>query len=95
MNVQKCKKFIKKALTDICNASLETGIFPDGFKPVKVKPLHKKGDKKEIQNSRTIFLLSVFSKILKKKKVMYTTLIVFVAKHNIVTEAQNGFKEGK
>jgi hypothetical protein len=56
-----------------------------------VKPLHKKGDKSDIQNYRPISLLSVSSKIL--EKLMYNSLISFVARNNILTEAQNGFKE--
>jgi hypothetical protein len=36
--VKKCVQFIKRPLTDICNASFETGIFPDRLKIAIVKP---------------------------------------------------------
>ena len=42
--------FISKPLTYICNRSLETGIFPDRCKFVTVRPIYKKGDKKDITN---------------------------------------------
>lgn len=58
-----------------------------------VKPLHKNGDTENIQNCRPKSLLSVFSKIL--GKLMYARLIVFITKSNILTEAENGFREGK
>jgi hypothetical protein len=38
--VKKCMKSIKKHLTNICNASLESGIFPDRLNLVTVIPLH-------------------------------------------------------
>jgi hypothetical protein len=52
------------ALADIYNASLKSGIFPGKLKIANLKPLHKKGDRNNIQNCRPISLLSVFSKIL-------------------------------
>jgi predicted outer membrane repeat protein len=84
--VKQCIQFIKKPLVNIYNASLESGIFPDQLKIARVKPLHKKGDTKNIQNYRPISLLSVFSKILEK-------LIAFVVRNGILTDAQNGFRK--
>jgi hypothetical protein len=50
----------KKPLAHICNASLEFGSFPDRFKIAKVKPIHKKRDKRDMQNYRPISLLCAF-----------------------------------
>jgi hypothetical protein len=61
--VKNCVHFIKKPLTDICNASFEIGNFPDRLRIAIVKPLHKKGDLGDIQNYRLVSPLSVFSKI--------------------------------
>ena len=60
--VKKCVQFIKKPLTDICNASFVLGTFPDRLKIAIIKPLHKKGNTEEVQNYRPISLLSVFQK---------------------------------
>jgi hypothetical protein len=70
-----------------------SGVFPDLFKVARVKPLHKKGDTYNIQNYRPISILLVFSKIL--EKIMYSRLIRFLNKHNIITKVQNGFTEQK
>jgi hypothetical protein len=40
--VKQCIKLLKKALANIYNASLESGIFPDQLKIAKVVPLYKK-----------------------------------------------------
>ena len=50
--VKQCVHVIKKPLTHIYNTSFMTGVFPDNWKLVKVKPLHKKGDKQNIRNYR-------------------------------------------
>jgi hypothetical protein len=76
-------------LAHIYNASLEAGIFPERFKIAKVKPLHKKRDKKEMKNYRPISLLCVFSKILEKLR--YNRLLSFVTR-NTITEVQHGFR---
>jgi hypothetical protein len=52
-----------------------------------------KGDLGDIQNYRSISLLSVFSKIL--EKLMYIRLMTFINKNNILNDAQNGFRKGK
>jgi hypothetical protein len=64
--VEKCLKFIKKPLTDICNAGMDLGIFPDRINFVIIKHLHKKGDAEYIQNYRPISLVSDFSRILER-----------------------------
>jgi hypothetical protein len=64
--VNKCTGAIKKLLAHIWNASLESGAFPDILKIAKVKLLHKKGDKSNMQNYRPISRLCDFSKILEK-----------------------------
>jgi histidyl-tRNA synthetase len=55
--------------------------------------LYKKGDVYSIQIYRPISILTIFSKIL--EKLMYSRLIIFLNKRNIVTEVQNGFRKMK
>lgn len=43
--VKQCIQLLKKPLTAIYNAFLESGIFPDELKLVKVIPVPQKGDK--------------------------------------------------
>jgi hypothetical protein len=86
-------QFIKKPLSDICNASFASGVFPEKLKIGIIKPLHKKGNTEEAQNYRPISLLSVFSKI--EEKLMCSRLKAFITKNNILNNAQYGFPEGK
>jgi hypothetical protein len=44
--VKKCVQFIQRPQTDICNASFETGIFPDRLKIAIVKLYIRKGIQK-------------------------------------------------
>ena len=55
--------------------------------------MYKKRDFYSIQNNRAILILPTFSKILEKS--MHSRLTIFLNKHNIVTEVQNGFREQK
>jgi len=55
--------------------------------------LYKKRDIYSIQNNRAILILPIFSKILEKS--MHSRVTIFLNKHNIVTEVQNGFREQK
>ena len=81
---------LKKPLTNIYNASLESKIFPDQLKIAKVVSVHKRGDKKDIQNYRPIALLSVFSKLL--EKLVYNRLGAFIKGNGVLSEAQHGFR---
>jgi hypothetical protein len=51
-------------------------VFPETFKTAKVKPLHKKWDKRDMENYRPISLLCTFPKIL--EKLMYNRLLFFL-----------------
>jgi hypothetical protein len=46
--VKQCIQLLKKPLTNIYNASLESGIFPDQLKIARDSLLHQKGDKNYI-----------------------------------------------
>lgn len=88
--VKQCIDYLKKPLTDIYNSSLGLGIFPKQLKIAKVTPVHKKGNKRDINNYRPIASLSVFSKVL--EKLVYNRMIAFIESNGIITEAQHGFR---
>jgi len=82
---------IVSPLLDICNKSLQQGIFPDKMKIAKVIPIYKAGDKSCYSNYRPISLLPQFSKILEK---LYTNrLDNFLSKHEIISTSQYGFQK--
>lgn len=80
-------------LTYIINRCLVNGIFPDILKQTIIKPIFKKGDRTSMNNYRPVALISIFSKIF--EKVIYTRLLTFFEKKNIIVEEQNGFRKGK
>jgi hypothetical protein len=73
--------------------SLNSGVFPDVWKRVKVKPLYKKGDTYDMQNYRPISIIPAFAKLL--ERLMYNRIISFLNENKIFSEAQNGFRKGK
>jgi len=57
-----------------------------------IKPLYKKGNKKDVCNYRPIALLTSFSKIL--EKVIQIRLLDHLHKNNIISKGQYGFRIG-
>jgi hypothetical protein len=64
--IRQCAENLNYVLSFIVNQSFEQGIFPEILKTAVIKPLFKKGCKKDINNYRPINLLSVFSKIFER-----------------------------
>lgn len=80
-------------LTYLINLSFSEGVFPDKLKLSVVKPIHKKGDIHTMDNYRPISIIPVLSKIF--EKLMYSRIILFLNKFNILATQQNGFQKGK
>lgn len=79
-------------LLHIFNLSLEHGVFPNKLKTAKVIPLFKGGDAKLMSNYRPISLLSPFGKLL--ERLMYSRVIIFLNKYNVLYDYQFGFHKG-
>ena len=79
-------------LTFLFNKSLEQGIFPNALKITKIVPIHKGDSMFVMSNYRPISLLPIFSKIL--EKLMYSRVMSFIQKSNILYENQFGFQKG-
>ena len=63
--------FLRSPLSYICNKSILSGTSPTRLKYAVVKPLLKKGDRKDVANYRPSSLLTSFFEVFKKK--VYTT----------------------
>ena len=79
-------KLLKIALPAIINPLCKlinhyfiTGIFPDAVKITKVIPILKAGSTQDVNNYRSISLLSIFSKII--EKLMHMRLYSFLEQH--------------
>ena len=64
--VKICGPSIYKPLEIIFNECLKTGVFPSEWKLGNIVPVHKKGDKRMLQNYRPVSLLSICGKILER-----------------------------
>ena len=57
---------IAPSLTQLLNLSLSCGSLPDDWKLANIIPIHKKGEKQNVENYRPISLLSIVSKVLER-----------------------------
>jgi len=74
-------------------ASFNSRIFQHKMKTAKVRSLFKQGIDKMLKITDQYPFYCFFPKTL--KKLLYQRLISFVNKHNILSEAQNGFRKMK
>ena len=79
--------YIISPLTYICNAILNSGIFPDRLKYAIIKPILKKGDDQEIMSYRQISLLTSLSKV--TEKLIYARLFDHINTNCILVNEQN------
>jgi hypothetical protein len=91
--IKECIQNIKKPLSFIFNESINKGSFPNLMKIAEVRPVYRKGDRRDISNYRPISVLPIFSKSL--EKIMYNRLLSLVEKYNILAEGLNGFRGNK
>ena len=90
-------KFLKEGasmlvvpITQICNLSISSSVFPDKCKHAKLKPLFKKGSTTEPKNYRPISLLPLISKII--EKTIHHQVQIFLEKYKILYKYQSGFR---
>lgn len=83
---------LAEILEILINLTFETGIFPSSLKKVKVIPVFKnKGSNQDVTNYRPISLLSNVDKIF--EKLVYSRLISYLERHNILSDRQFGFRK--
>nr|CAI5851011.1 unnamed protein product [Callosobruchus analis] len=82
---------VAKPLNHLINTIFITGKVPYQFKVAVVTPVHRKGDKKNINNYRPISVISVLAKVF--EKVLKNRLNKFLTLHNVISEKQFGFRE--
>lgn len=88
--IKKISNFISKPLSTIFNLCITQGVFPEQLKCAIVIPLHKSGDKSDLNNYRPISLLSTLAKIF--EKCIKKRLDNYLQKYMILSEFQFGFR---
>ena len=81
---------LAKPVTEICNLSIKSKIFPDPCKLAKLKPIFKKGSRMDPSNYRPISLLPLISKIF--EKIVHDQMIDYLAQYNILYKYQSCFR---
>ena len=84
------KDVICPYLEVLFNKCINEGVFPDAFKTAEVIPLHKGGDKFDLNNFRPISLLPAIGKLF--EKLLATRIIKFFTKHDLFSSDQFGFR---
>ena len=90
--LKQLNNLISPIISKLVNESFKTGIYPDCLKLAKVIPIYKGGKKSCAGNYRPISLLSIINKII--EKIIYSRLISFLDKYNIINQNQFGFRQG-
>ncbi|XP_063531092.1 uncharacterized protein LOC134742088 [Cydia strobilella] len=84
--------WICQPIAHIINLSFDQAVFPEQLKLSVVKPLFKKGDRKDPNNYRPITIVPVISKII--EKAMCERLTGFLEKNGLLQAEQYGFRRG-
>ena len=74
------------------NQSITNGKFPSKLKTANITPIHKSGNKNDVNNYRPISTLSIFSKIF--ETLMKRKLMSYLDKNKILSKSQYGFRAG-
>ena len=82
-----CESSIVRPLTIIFKNCLESGYFPNNWKKSNVVPIHKKGDKKLLQNCRSVSLLPICGKIF--DRIIF--IFKYLEKNSLLCPNQSGF----
>ena len=82
---------IAPLLSTIFNLIIQTGIYPDSLKIVRVRPIFKTGNRLDVSNYRPISVLPTLNKIF--EKLLLVRLNSFIECNHTLTETQFGFRE--
>ena len=78
-------------LANLINLSISQGVYPAKLKISKIVAIFKSDDPTDPNNYRPISLLSIFNRIF--EKLMYARMISFIEKHDLLYNAQYGFRK--
>ena len=85
-----CDKSLIKPLMLIFKKSIRSSYYPDIWKKSNVIPVHKKNDKRLVNNYGPISLLPVFGKIF--DKIIFNKIYNYLSEENLLNPNQSGFR---
>ena len=77
-------------LTDMFNFSIASNIFPDDLKVGKVSPVHKLGDRDDLNNYRPITVLPTIARVF--ERLLYDQMYTYLAENKLLDNQQFGFR---
>lgn len=81
-----------RLLVDTFNEIIQTGQYPECLKVARVVPIHKAGDKKDVNNYRPISTLSVLDKLI--EKLIVCRIMKYAIRRKVLYTHQYGFRTG-
>ena len=87
-----CGNSMCRSLELIFNDCLANGIFPSDWKKGNIVPVHKKNDKRRLNNYRPISLLPICSKTF--QRLIFNEMFGFFNESDLISQYQSGFKPG-
>ena len=85
-----CDKSLLKPLTILFQNSTKSSCYPVIWKRSNIIPVHKKNEKRLVENYRPISLLPIFGKIF--EKIMLDRLYNFLLQEELLNPNQSGFR---
>ncbi|KAG7299269.1 hypothetical protein JYU34_017830 [Plutella xylostella] len=92
-DIKYVKKDISPILANFINMSVRQGLYPDELKCALIRPIYKQGSHLDYGNYRPIAILSIVNKI--TEKIIVRQISNFLDKHNIISDCQHGFRQGR
>ena len=77
-------------LTDIFNFSITSNIFPDDLKVGKVFPVHKSGERDDLNNYRPITVLPTIARVF--ERLLYDQMYTYHAENKLLGNQKFGFR---
>ena len=84
---------ISYPLTKIFEQSLNLGVLPEDWRRADITAIHKKGNKKAVENYRPISITSVVCKIF--ESIIRDSVMVHFTSNNLLSDRQYGFIHGR
>ena len=88
--IRKCFAVIGPHLLHVINKSITTCVFPESWKIAAVTPIHKAGDRADVNNFRPISILSVLSKV--AEKVVCMQLMSYLLCNHVLSPYQYAYR---
>ncbi len=91
--LRELREEIAQPLSEIFQASLETGKVPDDWRSANITSLFKKGRRSDSQNYRPISLTSIVCKML--ESLIKDEIVRHLDKFKLIKDSQHGFTKGR